>query len=93
MPDCRKGFVSNRAVTDWAAIVGRQIEKSIESNYGAAWQHFGPMLRADLIDAQILGVMLNVERFSQGDLSDGEFEGRVKAIRNFITPRINKLNA
>lgn len=74
-------FVATKETAQWAKIVAKQIEESIKNNYGAGWRHFGPELRADIIDGKIMGIMINVERFARGDLADGEFEGRIIAIR------------
>lgn len=77
-------FVATKETAHWAKIVGKQIEESIKTSYGAAWRHFGPELRFDILEGKIMGIMLNVERFSRGDLADGEFEGRTVAVRAAI---------
>jgi hypothetical protein len=77
----------------WAKIVGEQLVKDVAYEYGNGWRHFGVRLRADIIEGRILGIMLNVERFSRGDMADGEFEARARVVRDYVTAKINPENA
>lgn len=74
----------------WAKIVGKQIEADIKSKYGNGWKHFGPSLRNDITHGHILWALLQMDRLTRGDaLKDGELDARVRAVTNYLNPRIN----
>lgn len=80
----RPKFEVTKDARQWGKIVAKQIADSIKANYGAGWRHFGPSLRSDIAEGKIMGIMFNVERFSRGDLADGEFEGRARVVREAL---------
>lgn len=77
-------FEVTKEAKQWAKVVAKIVAADVASEYGNGWRHFGSRLRADIIEGRIMGALLNVERFSRGDMADGEFEGRARLLRDAL---------